>query len=102
MTIDSNLTRHVETGRELAVAMIHQGCEPLRRFDRCDAPLPQGIADHTMQRAVPMVDRHALIQRDQISRVAARSQILDHTVFELDSHGTRCGVDRDIVAAGIF
>jgi hypothetical protein len=55
-----------------------------------------------MQRVVAMIQRHSLIQGHKIRGVATSAQILDHPVFELNSHGTSGGLYIDIVPAHVF
>ena len=82
--------------------MIHQCREPLRRLYRCNAAFSQRITDDSMQRVVAMIHRHSLIQSNKLGGVPTGPQILDHPVFEFNSHGKRCGLYNDIVAARVF
>tara|TARA_B100002052_G_C15757097_1_gene540543 strand:+ start:28 stop:408 length:381 start_codon:yes stop_codon:yes gene_type:complete len=81
-----DLTRQIEAGIQLPVAVIHQRCQPMSGLNRGDAAISQGITDHSMQRVIPMIKSHAFIQRHEIIRVAASPQIIDHTVLKVDSH----------------
>ena len=66
--------------------MIHQGRQPTCSLNWCDGSITQGFADDAMKRFVAMIGGHPFIQCNEFGGTAAGPQIIDHAIFEFDSH----------------
>ena len=68
--------------------MVHQSCQPTSCLHRCNRAITQGFTDDAMKRFVAVINGHSFIKCNEIGAAAAGPQIINHAIFEVDSHNT--------------